>query len=109
MRRRRRGGVVLAVTDQHAAHTEGGGEGGEEEVDTVIEEISGLSSLHIKPRVVISDSKTKTSTAIQTTQIKEREPSSSSEGNGLIDRRRLCSVYAELLLHKLVLFFFFFI
>jgi len=86
---------VLAVTDQHAAHTEGGGEGGEEEVDTVIEEISGLSSLHIKPRVVISDSKTKTSTAIQTTQIKEREPSSSSEGNGLIDRRRLCSVCAS--------------
>lgn len=65
----------------------GGGpaEEGEVEVETVVEEVRGLPSLRIKPRVVISDSKKKE---------KDRQ-ATTMPGIAIINRGRICSVYGK--------------
>jgi signal-transduction protein with cAMP-binding, CBS, and nucleotidyltransferase domain len=85
-----RRGVVLAVQDISTPTREKEDEK-EEEVDTVVEELRGLSHLRIKPRVVISDAKHKKTTG-STAQVANVAPTAAS--SGIIERGRLCSVYA---------------
>lgn len=63
----------------------------EEEVDTVVEELRGLSHLRIKPRVVISDAKHKKTTG-SPAEVATVAPAAAS--SGIIERGRLCSVCA---------------
>ena len=86
-----RRGVVLAVQDISTPTREEKEDEEEEEVDTVVEELRGLSHLRIKPRVVISDAKHKKTTG-STAQVATVAPTAAS--SGIIERGRLCSVYA---------------
>jgi signal-transduction protein with cAMP-binding, CBS, and nucleotidyltransferase domain len=84
-------GVVLEVKDISTSTDEKEDDEEEEEVDTVVEELRGLSHLRIKPRVVISDAKHKKTTG-STAQVATVAPAAAS--SGIIERGRLCSVYA---------------
>jgi hypothetical protein len=86
---RRAAGVVLAVQDVGEERREGGEEG--EEVDTVVEELRGLSRLRIKPRVVISD--TPKHRLQEADQIVTPANAAAASSSGIIERGRLCSTY----------------